>query len=77
MMLAAAGVLAVRLGERALDREHSPRRAFGIVFLRHRKARSCHRLEGAARRSVCGAMAGRQLRRSSRCGFSLTNLFQR
>ena len=40
--LARAGVLAVQLGERALDRERRPRRALGIVLLRHRIAEQRH-----------------------------------
>ena len=40
--LAGAGVLAVQLGERALDRERRPHRALGIVLLRHRIAEQRH-----------------------------------
>ena len=40
--LASAGVLAIDLGERALDRERRPRRAFGVVLLRHRIAEQRH-----------------------------------
>ena len=40
--LARTGVLAVHLGERALDRERRPRRAFGVVLLRHRIAEQRH-----------------------------------
>ena len=40
--LARAGVLAVQLGERALDRERRPHRALGIVLLRHRIAEQRH-----------------------------------
>ena len=34
--LARTGILAVQLGERALDRQSGAHRAFGIVLLRHR-----------------------------------------
>ena len=40
--LASTGILAVHLGERALDRERGPRRAFGVVLLRHRIAEQRH-----------------------------------
>ena len=40
--LASSGILAVHLGERALDRERSPRRAFGVVLLCHRIAEQSH-----------------------------------
>ena len=40
--LARTGILAVHLGERALDREGGPRRAFGVVFLRYRITEQCH-----------------------------------
>src|SRR5262249_20130816 len=40
--LANSGILAVHLRERALDRERSPYRAFGVVLLRHRKAKQGH-----------------------------------
>ena len=40
--LASAFVLAVQLGERALDRERRPHRALGIVLLRHRIAEQRH-----------------------------------
>src|SRR5262249_40807290 len=33
--LASLSILAVHLGERPLDRERGPRRAFGVVLLRH------------------------------------------
>ena len=36
--LAGAGILAVQLGKRALDRQRRPRRAFGVVLLRDRIA---------------------------------------
>ena len=42
LRLAGAGVLAVQLGQRALDRQRRPRRAFGIVLLRHRIAEQRH-----------------------------------
>ena len=38
LRLAGAGILAVQLGERALDRERRPRRALGIVLMRDRIA---------------------------------------
>ena len=40
--LARTGILAVDLSERALDRERSPRCAFGVVFLRHRITEQRH-----------------------------------
>ena len=40
--LASTGILAVHLGERPLDRERGPRRAFGVVLLRHRIAEQRH-----------------------------------
>ena len=40
--LAGAGVLAVQLGQRALDRQRRPRRALGVVLLRHRIAEQRH-----------------------------------
>ena len=36
--LAAAGILAVEVGERALDRQRCPRRAFGVILVRDRIA---------------------------------------
>ena len=40
--LAGAGVLAVQLGQRALDRKRRARRALGIVLMRHRIAEQRH-----------------------------------
>ena len=40
--LARAFVLAVQLGQRALDRQRRPHRALGIVLLRHRIAEQRH-----------------------------------
>ena len=40
--LASLSILAVHRGERPLDRERSPRRAFGVVLLRHRIAEQHH-----------------------------------
>ena len=40
--LARAGILAVQLGQRALDRKRRPRRALGVVLLRHRIAEQRH-----------------------------------
>ena len=40
--LARTGILAVDLSERALDREGGPRRAFGVVLLRHRITEQRH-----------------------------------
>ena len=42
LRLAAAGILAVQLGKRALDRQRRPRCAFGVVLLRHRIAEQRH-----------------------------------
>ena len=42
LRLAAAGVLAVDLGERALDGQRGAHRAFGVVLLRERIAEQRH-----------------------------------
>ena len=42
LRLAAAGVLAVELGKRALDRQRRARRALGVVLMRHRIAEQRH-----------------------------------
>ena len=42
LRLAAAGVLAVQFGQRALDRQRRPRRALGVVLMRHRIAEQRH-----------------------------------
>ena len=40
--LAGAGILAVQFSQRALDRERRPRRALGVVLMRHRIAEQRH-----------------------------------
>ena len=42
LRLTGAGILAVQFGKRALDRERRPRRALGVVLVRHRIAEQRH-----------------------------------